>query len=56
VKIAPANLAFLSVYVPQGRHHLRMVYLPDAFVRGRAISLGTVLLLSIVIIIRRGKP
>jgi hypothetical protein len=56
VKIAPANLAFLSVYVPKGRHHLRMIYLPDAFVRGRAISLGTVLLLSIVIIIRRGKP
>jgi len=47
VKMAPANLAFLSVYVPEGRHHLRVVYLPDAFVRGRAISFGTVFLLGI---------
>ena len=45
VKIESANLAFLAVYVPEGRHHLRLVYLPDAFVRGRAISFGTILLL-----------
>jgi len=53
VKIHPANLAFLSVYVPQGKHHLRLVYLPDAFVRGRAISVATLLILLVVIPARR---
>ena len=41
VKLDRANRAFLGVFVPQGRHHIRVVYLPDAFVRGRAISLTT---------------
>jgi hypothetical protein len=53
VRIDSANLAFLSVYVPEGRHHLRVEYMPDAFVRGRAISFGTILLLLIVFIRRR---
>ena len=48
VKLETANLAFLSVYVPTGRHHLRVVYLPEAFVRGRAISFATLALLLIV--------
>jgi hypothetical protein len=52
VKIATANLAFLAVYVPQGRHRLRLVYLPDAFVRGRAISFGTLAVLLIVTALR----
>ncbi|HET7711131.1 MAG TPA: YfhO family protein [Thermoanaerobaculia bacterium] len=38
-----ANGAFLGIYVPQGKHKLRVVYRPDAFVTGRAIS-GTTLL------------
>jgi hypothetical protein len=45
VKIEQANRAFLSMYIPAGRHHLQVVYLPDAFVRGRVISLGTLALL-----------
>jgi len=49
VKIHPANLAFLSVYVPHGKHHLRLVYLPDAFVRGRVISFATILILIVAI-------
>jgi hypothetical protein len=49
VKIGTANLAFLSVYVPAGRHHVRLVYLPDAFVRGRAISFATLALTLIAI-------
>jgi hypothetical protein len=53
VKIASANLAFLSIYVPSGRHHLRLAYLPDAFVRGRAISFATLTLLVAIIIFRR---
>ncbi|MDP9360524.1 MAG: YfhO family protein [Acidobacteriota bacterium] len=53
VKMERANHAFLSVYVPAGRHHLRVVYLPDPFVQGRAISLGTLVLLGVGIGIRR---
>jgi len=36
-----ANEAFIGLWVPRGRHHVRVVYLPSSFVTGRAISLGT---------------
>jgi Predicted membrane protein len=55
VKTGRANHAFLSVYVPAGRHHVRLVYLPDPFVRGRAISLGTLFLLGVGFGIRRWR-
>lgn len=41
-----ANHAFLGVQVPRGRHQLRLVFLPDSFVLGRAITLGTLLLVA----------
>ncbi|HEX3108400.1 MAG TPA: YfhO family protein [Thermoanaerobaculia bacterium] len=47
VKWQYANHAFLGVWVPAGHHDVRLVYLPDSFVRGRAISLGTLALLGI---------
>ena len=55
VKTGRANHAFLSVYVPKGRHHVRLVYLPDPFVRGRAISLGTLFFLGAGFGIRRWR-
>jgi hypothetical protein len=45
-----ANHAFLGVYVPQGHHRLRLVYLPESFTRGRAISLATLALLAAIAI------
>jgi len=36
-----ANAAFIGVYVPAGGHQIRLTYLPQSFVRGRAISLST---------------
>jgi hypothetical protein len=45
VKLESVNLAFLGVYVPEGRHRVKLVYLPDAFVRGRAISVAALALL-----------
>ena len=39
-----ANHAFLGIHVPQGRHHVRLVYLPRGFVVGRGVTLLTVLL------------
>jgi len=40
-----ANVAFIGVYVPPGGHRIRLTYLPASFVRGRAISLSTLVLL-----------
>ncbi len=37
----PANSAFLGFYVPAGRHSIRVFYLPESFVQGRAISFIT---------------
>jgi hypothetical protein len=48
VQIQIANLAFLGVYVPAGDHVVRVVYLPEAFVIGRAISIATLILLVIL--------
>jgi Bacterial membrane protein YfhO len=47
VKIQLANHAFLSVGVPAGRHRVRLVYLPESFAQGRAITFATVLVLAI---------
>ena len=44
VAITRANRAFLSVEVPAGKHRVRLVYLPKAFVWGRAISLIAIVL------------
>jgi hypothetical protein len=45
VTIEQANRAFLSVRIPSGHHHVRVIYLPDSFVAGRAISIGTLAIL-----------
>jgi len=44
-KIVRANHAFLGVLVPKGRHTVRMVYMPRAFVVGRAITFITLAML-----------
>ena len=46
VKTQFANYAFLGIRVPRGRHSIRLVYLPQSFVVGRAISFGTLFLLT----------
>ena len=50
-----ADVAFLGIYVPAGRHRLRAVYLPESFVRGRAISFATLAALAIGLVIRRSR-
>jgi hypothetical protein len=42
VQMQRANLSFLSIHVPAGSHRVKLVYLPQSFVIGRAISLLTV--------------
>jgi uncharacterized membrane protein YfhO len=56
VKPLRANHAFLAVYLPSGRHVVQLTYLPQAFVAGRAVSVGTLLLLVITgVLLRRKK-
>ncbi|HUP62897.1 MAG TPA: YfhO family protein [Thermoanaerobaculia bacterium] len=50
-----ANHAFLGVHVRAGRHHARLVYLPESFTRGRNISLATALLLIAGLIARAAR-
>ncbi|MEA2237275.1 MAG: hypothetical protein QOC81_1999 [Thermoanaerobaculia bacterium] len=42
-----ANAAFIGVFVPPGGHTIRLTYMPDSFVHGRAISFSTLGLLFI---------
>ncbi|HET7435475.1 MAG TPA: YfhO family protein [Thermoanaerobaculia bacterium] len=50
-----ANIAFLSVYVPRGKHHVRFVYWPRAFVQGRTISGIALLGVLVTLGIRRRR-
>jgi hypothetical protein len=45
VQMRFANHAFLGIFVPAGRHHVKLQYLPESFTRGRAISFATLGLL-----------
>ncbi|HEX2062751.1 MAG TPA: YfhO family protein, partial [Thermoanaerobaculia bacterium] len=51
-----ANHAFLGIFVPKGRHHVRLVYRPDAFVVGRTISLTTLVLLVLLSAAKNLRP
>ena len=42
VKIHTANIAFLGIYVPEGKHVVDVRYWPESFVIGRAISFGSI--------------
>ncbi len=53
VQMQNANAAYLSVHVPAGRHLVRVVYWPESFVIGRAISFATLAALIAFAIVRR---
>jgi hypothetical protein len=53
VDLSRANHAFLGVPVPAGEHRLTLVYRPDSFVLGRAVSLATAGALAILLTVRR---
>ena len=50
VQVRFANHAFLGVFVPKGRHHIKLQYLPESFTRGRNISFTTLAALLIAAI------
>lgn len=41
-----ANHAFIGVFVPKGKHTLRVAYMPEAFTRGRNITFVTLLAIA----------
>jgi hypothetical protein len=47
-----ANHAFIGLFVPKGKHHLRVVFQPEAFTRGRNISLATLVGLVLLLVWR----
>jgi uncharacterized membrane protein YfhO len=55
-KIVRANHAFLGVFVPAGKHAVKLTYLPQSFVIGRAITFGTLAMLALAIAILLMSP
>ncbi len=53
VAIQRANVAFLGVHVPMGRHTVRLVYWPESFVLGRAITFATLIAIAVFTLWRR---
>jgi hypothetical protein len=53
VRMQGANSGFLGLYVPKGKHSIRVKYLPDSFVRGRTISLITLALVCVFGVARK---
>ena len=56
VKMQIANLAFLGIYVPEGAHTIRVVYLPESFVEGRVISFATLIGIIAFAVLYRFQP
>jgi hypothetical protein len=58
VEIFPANQAFLGIFIPRGRHSIRMVFQPRSFTTGRNITFGTLTLIALTFVyggLRRGR-
>lgn len=53
VRTQRANVTVLGVHVPKGRHTVRLVYLPDSFVLGRAVTGATLLIGTMFLFVRR---
>lgn len=43
IRLQRANVAFLGIHLDQGKHQIRLVYLPESFVIGKWISFATLL-------------
>jgi len=52
VEMQNANASFLSVHVPAGKHAVRVVYWPESFVIGRAITFATLAALVIFAVMK----
>jgi hypothetical protein len=50
-----ANHAFLGVFVPKGHHRLQLMFMPEAFTRGRNITSATIVALAVYFAVRRRR-
>jgi membrane protein YfhO len=50
-----ANHSFLAVHVPAGRHDVTLRFIPQAFVRGRAIAIVSLLGVTLTSLVRRRR-
>jgi len=50
-----ANHAFLGIYVPKGHHHLKVIFRPEAFTRGRNVTFATLAGLAVFFALRRRR-
>ena len=52
VETHDANHAFIGVFVPKGRHQVRLMYRPEAFTRGRTVTIVTALAAIAFLVLR----
>jgi Bacterial membrane protein YfhO len=52
VETHDANHAFIGVFVPKGTHTLKLMYRPEAFTRGRNVTIVTALLAIAFLVLR----
>lgn len=50
-----ANHAFIGVFLPAGRHSVRLTFLPESFVIGRATTFATLVAIVVFAFIRRRR-
>jgi uncharacterized membrane protein YfhO len=55
LSVARANHAFIAVYVPKGRHTLRLAFRPRSFVVGRNVSVITLLAIALIAFVQRRR-
>ena len=55
VQMQRGNVAFLAVFVPRGRHDLRLVYWPQSFVIGRVTTAAALAGLMVFAVVRRRR-
>jgi hypothetical protein len=56
VKTQFANHAFLGVHVPEGKHRVRLMFLPQGFVVGRWITFAALLVVILSVVKNRLNP
>ncbi len=51
VDVIRANYAFLAVFVPGGRHMIRLEFMPQSFVTGRTISVIAIVIALVALVL-----
>ena len=52
VETLDANHAFIGIFVPKGNHRIRLMYRPEAFTRGRNVTMVTLAAIAIFFALR----